>query len=274
MPAMSATVPVCRLVWPSTPCTCKFAPTYLGRLSTRQPARRDRTFRPLVAPPKKPYNLRGRTRVAGMRMQHALLSIILAAAAAASEEEVPDGMVRIKGGKFVMGIAVQDSRDSLAQQAVEVREFFLDKTATTNWQFRAFRKATSYQTESQSFGWSFVLELHATEEAKVSLALGLGLALTSALPSPSPCSSPSPAPSRAPQGDHQLVRQGCVPLVGGAGRELAVAAWPRLRHQRPPLPPSGARLVERRQGLLQVGGQAVSGPAAPPRAREAAALCT
>jgi len=101
-----------------------------------------------------------------MRMQHALLSIILAAAAAA-EEEVPDGMVRIKGGKFVMGIAVQDSRDSLAQQAVEVREFFLDKTATTNWQFRAFRKATSYQTESQSFGWSFVLELHATEEAKV-----------------------------------------------------------------------------------------------------------
>ena len=59
-----------------------------------------------------------------------------------------------------------ESRDSLAQQAVEVREFFLDTTAVTNEQFRAFRKATSYQTESQSFGWSFVLELHATEEAK------------------------------------------------------------------------------------------------------------
>ena len=108
-----------------------------------------------------------------MRVRHALLSILLAAAAA--EEEVPDGMVRIKGGKFVMGIAVADSRDSLAQQAVEVREFFLDKTATTNALFRAFRKATSYQTESQSFGWSFVLELYATEEAKVSLALGLEL---------------------------------------------------------------------------------------------------
>jgi len=115
-----------------------------------------------------------RQRIAGkMPTYHALLSIILAAAAA--EEEVPDGMARIKGGKFVMGIAVQDSRDSLAQQAVEVREFFLDKMATTNWQFRAFRKATSYQTESQSFGWSFVLELHATDEAKVSLALGLEL---------------------------------------------------------------------------------------------------
>ena len=117
-----------------------------------------------------------------MRVRHALLSILLAAAAA--EEEVPDGMVRIKGGKFVMGIAVADSRDSLAQQAVEVREFFLDKTATTNAQFRAFRKATSYQTESQSFGWSFVLELYATEEAKVRSALGLELGPPSALPSP------------------------------------------------------------------------------------------
>jgi formylglycine-generating enzyme required for sulfatase activity len=118
-----------------------------------------------------------------MYVRHALLSILLAAAAA-EEEEVPDGMVRIKGGKFVMGIAVQDSRDSLAQQAVEVREFFLDKTATTNAQFRAFRKATSYQTESQSFGWSFVLELYATEEAKVSSVLGLELGPPSALPSP------------------------------------------------------------------------------------------
>ena len=121
-------------------------------------------------------------RPGSMRVRHALLSILLAAAAA--EEEVPDGMVRIKGGKFVMGIAVVDSRDSLAQQAVEVREFFLDKTATTNAQFRAFRKATSYQTESQSFGWSFVLELYATEEAKVSSALGLELGPPSALPSP------------------------------------------------------------------------------------------
>ena len=102
-----------------------------------------------------------------MRAQHSTALLIILAAAAA-EEEVPDGMVRIKGGKFVMGIAVQDNRDSLAQQAVEVREFFLDKTATTNWQFRAFRKATSYQTESQTFGWSFVLELHATDEAKAS----------------------------------------------------------------------------------------------------------
>ena len=184
-------------------------------------------------------------------------------------------MVRIQGGKFVMGIAVADSRDSLAQQAVEVREFFLDKTATTNAQFRAFRKATSYQTESQSFGWSFVLELYATEEAKVSSALGLELGPPSALPSRSPSPSPSPPASRVPQGDHQLVGQGCVPLVGGARRQLALAAWPRLRHQRPPLAPGGARLVERRQGLLQVGGQAVSSPAARAlRAREAAALCT
>lgn len=90
----------------------------------------------------------------------------LATGLVSAVEEVPDGMVRCKGGRFIMGIETPDSRDSLAQQAVEVREFFLDKTTVTNEQFRAFRKATNYQTDSQSFGWSFVLELFATEESK------------------------------------------------------------------------------------------------------------
>ena len=50
--------------------------------------------------------------------------------------------------RFIMGIEKADSRDSLAQQAVEVREFFLDKTAVTNEAFRAFRKETSFLTDS------------------------------------------------------------------------------------------------------------------------------
>eukprot|EP00322_Chrysochromulina_rotalis_P023416 CAMPEP_0115844518 /NCGR_PEP_ID=MMETSP0287-20121206/8870_1 /TAXON_ID=412157 /ORGANISM="Chrysochromulina rotalis, Strain UIO044" /LENGTH=357 /DNA_ID=CAMNT_0003298247 /DNA_START=27 /DNA_END=1100 /DNA_ORIENTATION=- len=41
----------------------------------------------------------------------------------------------------------------------------MDATAVTNEQFRAFRKATKYQTEAEGFGWSFVLELYASEEA-------------------------------------------------------------------------------------------------------------
>lgn len=82
-------------------------------------------------------------------------------------------MVRIEGGAFVMGHdghpadgSAPRGRDELSLQGVEVREFFLDATAVTNEQFRAFRKATRYRTEAEAFGWSFVLELYATEEAR------------------------------------------------------------------------------------------------------------
>uniref|UniRef100_A0A7S2H443 Sulfatase-modifying factor enzyme-like domain-containing protein n=1 Tax=Haptolina brevifila TaxID=156173 RepID=A0A7S2H443_9EUKA len=44
----------------------------------------------------------------------------------------------------------------------------MDATAVTNQAFRTFRKATKFQTEAERFGWSFVLELHATEEARAS----------------------------------------------------------------------------------------------------------
>jgi formylglycine-generating enzyme required for sulfatase activity len=79
----------------------------------------------------------------------------------------PDGMVRLAGGGFIMGSLPNEplGRDDLAPQGVEVREFFLDATVVTNEQFRAFRKATGHRTEAETFGWSFVLELHATEEA-------------------------------------------------------------------------------------------------------------
>ena len=76
-------------------------------------------------------------------------------------------MVRLEGGSFIMGSLPNEQlgRDDLAPQAVEVREFFMDATVVTNEQFRSFRKATSYKTEAEKFGWSFVLELHATDEA-------------------------------------------------------------------------------------------------------------
>ena len=74
-------------------------------------------------------------------------------------------MVHVEGGGFHMGAIVVRSRDDLAQQPVEVRGFLLDETTVTVDAFRAFRKATDYRTDAQKFGWSFVLELHATEEA-------------------------------------------------------------------------------------------------------------
>lgn len=76
-------------------------------------------------------------------------------------------LVRLTGGAFVMGAGpAERRRDDLEQQVVEVREFFLGATAVTNEQFRAFRKATKHRTEAQAFGWSFVLELYATDEAR------------------------------------------------------------------------------------------------------------
>jgi formylglycine-generating enzyme required for sulfatase activity len=83
--------------------------------------------------------------------------------------DAPTGMVALAGGGFYMGISPLEtvkSRDDLALQGVEVREFWMDATAVTNEQFREFRRATKYQTEAETFGWSFVLELYATDEAK------------------------------------------------------------------------------------------------------------
>ena len=85
-------------------------------------------------------------------------------------------MVHVPGGRFVMGGNGDPAelerrqrgrdRDLLMPQAVEVREFYMDATAVTNEQFRAFRKATGYRTEAETFGWSFVLELFATDIAR------------------------------------------------------------------------------------------------------------
>ena len=77
-------------------------------------------------------------------------------------------MVRLEGGRFMMGspLDAQLGRDDLAAQLVEVRDFFLDAAAVTNAEFRAFRRETGYKTEAEIFGWSFVLELYATEEAQ------------------------------------------------------------------------------------------------------------
>ena len=91
---------------------------------------------------------------------------VLAMASGASSGP-PEGMVHITGGEFVMGASELEMRTKadLPQQWVEVREFYLDKTAVTNEQFRAFRKDKNYKTDSEKFGWSFVLELHATPRA-------------------------------------------------------------------------------------------------------------
>lgn len=50
-------------------------------------------------------------------------------------------------------------RDSgLEPKKVTVGPFAIDKTAVTNKQFREFVKDTKYQSDSQKYKWSFVLE--------------------------------------------------------------------------------------------------------------------
>lgn len=58
------------------------------------------------------------------------------------------------------------TRDDLVAQHVEVRSFWIDATAVTNEDFRKFRKESGYKTDAERFGWSFVLELLATEQAR------------------------------------------------------------------------------------------------------------
>jgi len=77
-------------------------------------------------------------------------------------------MVRLSGGSFIMGAhpSTPLGRDDLAAQLVEVRSFWIDATAVSNAAFRKFRKATSHRTDAEAFGWSFVLELLATDKAR------------------------------------------------------------------------------------------------------------
>jgi sulfatase modifying factor 1 len=76
--------------------------------------------------------------------------------------------VSIKGGTFLMGDGTSTKgsvQGSLPQQTVTVGDFELDDTTVTNEEFSKFVEETKYQTDSEKFKWSFVLELHCTEAA-------------------------------------------------------------------------------------------------------------
>ena len=54
---------------------------------------------------------------------------------------------------------------ALTQQTVVVDDFEIDATAASNAEFEKFISETKYQTDSEKFGWSFVLDSHLTQEA-------------------------------------------------------------------------------------------------------------
>lgn len=69
------------------------------------------------------------------------------------------GMVRIEQDRFLMGaegpeVWAADGEGPIRE--VQLAPYFIDRTAVTNAQFAAFADATSYRTEAERFGWSFV----------------------------------------------------------------------------------------------------------------------
>ena len=76
------------------------------------------------------------------------------------------GMVKLDGGKFLMGTENPEgfAKDGEGPvRVVVVDPFWVDVTPVTNAQFGEFVKATGYRTEAEEIGWSFVFEGHIPE---------------------------------------------------------------------------------------------------------------
>lgn len=70
-----------------------------------------------------------------------------------------EGMVRLEGGKFLMGNEDEEAWVADGEgpvREVELRPFYIAVTAVTNAQYEEFVKATEYRTEAERFGWSYV----------------------------------------------------------------------------------------------------------------------
>jgi len=80
-----------------------------------------------------------------------------------------DGVIRLDGGRFLMG---SEDTDSIAADGegpvrqVTLDPFWLDPYPVTNNQFAEFIRATGYRTESEVCGWSFVFVGHLPESAR------------------------------------------------------------------------------------------------------------
>jgi formylglycine-generating enzyme required for sulfatase activity len=76
-------------------------------------------------------------------------------------------MTRLDGGSFLMGSESAESFPDDGEGPVrEVRldPFYIDTYPVTNERFEEFVRATSYRTEAERFGWSFVFRSHVAPE--------------------------------------------------------------------------------------------------------------
>ncbi|MDE2869870.1 MAG: formylglycine-generating enzyme family protein [Chloroflexota bacterium] len=78
-------------------------------------------------------------------------------------------MARIRGGEYRMGTEDRSGFPADGEgpvRAVQVDTFRIDTAAVTNAQFAEFVAASGYRTEAESFGWSYVFHMLASDEIK------------------------------------------------------------------------------------------------------------
>lgn len=79
------------------------------------------------------------------------------------------GMIRLEGGRFLMGSEHEQSRAADGEGPVRevfLSPFWLDECAVSNAEFEEFVRATSYKTEAERFGWSYVFHKHVPSKLK------------------------------------------------------------------------------------------------------------
>ncbi|MFF2886352.1 formylglycine-generating enzyme family protein [Paenibacillus sp. NPDC057967] len=88
---------------------------------------------------------------------------------ASDKLKAADRLVRIEGGAFDMGTDSAEGFRSDGEgpvRKVTVHSFRISPYAVTNAEFQAFVAATGYVTEAESFGWSYVFHLLASEKIR------------------------------------------------------------------------------------------------------------
>lgn len=83
-------------------------------------------------------------------------------------QRVSRNMVKVPGGTYTLGsdtadASVEDGEGPVRE--VTVREFLIDRCAVTNRQYSAFVRATGYESEAETIGWSYVFHLLLSDAA-------------------------------------------------------------------------------------------------------------
>ncbi|WP_082562425.1 MULTISPECIES: formylglycine-generating enzyme family protein [unclassified Paenibacillus] len=77
-----------------------------------------------------------------------------------------DGMIYLPGGKFLMGTDDQEGFPADGEgpvREISVNPYYIDATTVTNEEFKRFVEDTGFQTEAETFGWSYVFHLFVSE---------------------------------------------------------------------------------------------------------------